>query len=69
MAKTRYWQAAVTCPGGGVLTFGVRASSLPAALLKALRLAAIVPGVAEHVTITRLYGPHHPLYAASRLPG
>jgi len=65
MSKARYWQAAVSYPGGGVLTAGIRASSLPAALLKALRLAAEVPGIAEHVTVTRLYGPHHPLRAAS----
>lgn len=66
MAKTRHWQAAAVYPGGAVLTFGVRASGLPAALLKALATAAMVPGVADHVTVTRLYGPHHPLRAASR---
>jgi hypothetical protein len=61
MAKTRHWQAHVAYPGGRVLTFGVRASSLPRALLKALEVAAAVPGVAEHLTVTRLYGLHHPL--------
>lgn len=66
MSKTRNWQAAVSYPGGQVLTAGIRASSLPAALLKALCLAAEVPGIADHVTVTRLYGPHHPLRAVSR---
>jgi hypothetical protein len=68
VSKTRHWQAAAVYPGGRVLTFGVRASSLPAALLKALVLAAEVPGIADHVTVTRLYGPHHPLSADSRAP-
>lgn len=65
MAKTRYWQATVAYPGGRTWIFGVRAASLPAALLKVYRLAA-GPGIAGHITVTRLYGPHHPLYAATR---
>lgn len=65
MAHSRYWQACVTYPGGGTLVFGVRASSLPRALLKVLEQAAEIPGTAGHVTITRLYGRHHPLRAIS----
>jgi hypothetical protein len=67
MASRRYWQARVTYPDGGSLTFGVSAASLPAALLKAFRLAA-EPGTASHLTVTRLYGRHHPLRAARPAP-
>jgi hypothetical protein len=66
MARTRQWQACATFPGGGTLIFGVQASSLPAAQLKALRTAAEVPGIATHLTVTRLYGRHHPLRAVAR---
>jgi hypothetical protein len=65
MSRTRHWQARVTYPWGGVLVFGVQAASQPAALLKALRIAA-VPGIASHLTLTRLYGRYHPLRAVSR---
>lgn len=65
MAKTRHWQARVSYPGGGVFIFGVRAASLPRALLKAFELAAVA-GSAEHLTLTRLYGPHHPLHLTAR---
>lgn len=65
-SHSRYWQAHVTYPGGGTLIFGVCASSLPRALLKALELAAS-PGTADHLTVTRLYGRHHPLRAAARM--
>jgi hypothetical protein len=65
MARSRYWQARVTYPGGGTLVFGVHASSLPRALLKALELAA-GPGIAGHLTVTRLYGRRHPLRAIAR---
>lgn len=61
MAKTRHWQARARYPNGGVLTFGVQAASLPAAVAKAHRIAAGVPGVADHLTVTRLYGRHHPM--------
>ena len=65
MAHSRYWQARVTYPGGGTLVFGVHAPSLPRALLRALELAA-GPGTADHLTVTRLYGRHHPLRAIAR---
>lgn len=66
MAKTRHWQAHVTYPGGRTLMFGVQAASLPAALLKAHQQAAKAPRVPSQVTVTRLYGRHHPLWALSR---
>ena len=65
MARTRHWQAHVTYPWGGTMVFGVQAASQPAAILKALQIAA-VPGIAGHLTVIRLYGRHHPLRAVSR---
>jgi len=61
MAKTRHWQVQVTYPGNRTLLFGVTAASLPAALLKAYRHAALLPGIASRIRVTRLYGRHHPL--------
>jgi hypothetical protein len=69
VSRTRQWQARVTFPNGGVMTFGVQAASLPAAIGKAHRIAAGVPGIADRLTVTRLYGRHHPLRALSRTPG
>ena len=60
MAKARYWQARVTYPGERILTFGVQASGLPQALLKTYQ-QAFRAGVADHITVERLYGMHHPL--------
>jgi hypothetical protein len=59
--KTRQWQARVTYPNGGIMTFGVQAASLPAAIGKACGIAAGVPDIADHLEVTRLYGRHHPM--------
>jgi hypothetical protein len=66
VARTRHWQAQATFPGGGTFIFGVRAASLPAAQLKAFQAVAKIPGIASHLTVTRLYGRHHPLRAIAR---
>lgn len=64
MAHRKYWQAHVTYTHGDgeprFFTFGLQANSLPAALLRAYRQAAEIPVPAEHITVTRLYGYHHP---------
>ena len=60
MTSTRHWQAEVIYPGGGTFVFGVQARSLPAALLHVYQQAAELPQIASQITVTRLYGPHHP---------
>lgn len=64
--KTRQWQAHVTGPEDRIVTFGVQAASLPAAILKVHRRASGLAWIPDHVTVTRLYGRHHPLRALSR---
>lgn len=48
--------------------FGVQASGEPQAILKALRQLAEIPGTADRLTVSRLYGRYHPLRAAARAP-
>lgn len=69
MSHAKCWQAVAAYPGGGVLTFGVRAATADRALAKAALLAATVPGPAAVITLTRLYGPHHPLHVSGRPAG
>jgi hypothetical protein len=54
MSHARHWQADAAFPNGAKITFGLRASSLPRALLKAYEHLAAFPRVAEQLTITRL---------------
>jgi hypothetical protein len=69
MAKTRQWQVRAEGPAGQVLTFGVQAASLPAAVGKALPQVARLPWTPDRTTVARLYGRHHPLRALSRTAG
>jgi hypothetical protein len=60
MSRTRHWQAEARLPGGARVVFGVQARTLPGALLHAYRRLALLPAPAEHLTVIRLYGRHHP---------
>lgn len=69
MSKQKYWQAEASFSSGGTFVFGVTGGSLPVALRKAYERTADVPGVAGHLTVTRLYSRHHPLHRLSRGTG
>jgi hypothetical protein len=54
--KTRQWQARVTGPEERVVTFGVQAADLPAAILKAHQQSAGLAWIPDQVTVIPLPG-------------
>lgn len=57
----RYWQVRAAYPRGAMMMFGVQAGTRETAAERARKIA---PG-STGMTITRLYGRHHPLRATA----